>query len=127
MVMGFKGKWPQAPEVFPNNDYYARLTASEVVMAYYEALSQFDYAQMKKFMPVDDVSQIEKMINQALGMKMDAEDLKAMMPVVEIISTQFSEDGKTATINILQSRIKKFNLAIRKDNAANRFMVDGGL
>jgi len=127
ILMGFKGQWSHAPEVLPNNDYYAKLSASEVVMAYYEALNQFDYVQMKKFMPVDDVSQIEKMINQALSMKIKAEDIKAMMPVVEIISTQFSEDGKTAIVNILQSRIKKFNLAIRKDNDANRFVVDGGL
>jgi len=127
MLMGFKGQWSQAPEVLPNNDYYAKLSASEVVIAYYEALSQFDYVQMKKFMPVEDVSQIEKVINQALSMKIKAEDIKAMVPVVEIISTQFSEDGKTVIVNILQSRIKKFNLAIRKDNPANRFVVDGGL
>ena len=127
MVMGFKGQWSQDPEVLQNNDYYSKLSASEVVITYYEALSQFDYAKMKKFMPVDDVSQIEKMINQASSMKLKAEDIKAMMPVVEIISTQLSEDGKTAIVNISQSRIKKFNLAIRKDNSANRFVVDGGL
>ena len=127
MIMGFKGQWPQSPEVLLGNDRYAGLTASEVVIAYYEALGRLDYDQMRKFMPTDDVSQIEKMINQALGMKINAEDIKAMMPVVEVVSTQFSGDGKTATVNILQSRTKKFNLAIRKDNAANRFVVDGGL
>lgn len=127
MMMGFKGQWSQAPEVLPDNDYYAKLSASEVVIAYYEALSRFDYAQMKNFMPVDDVSQFEKMINQALSMKIKAEDIKAMMPVVEIVSTQFSEDGKTAIVNISQTGIKKFNLAIRKDNPAKRYVVDGGI
>jgi len=117
-------KWSNEPEILSDNDTYAKMSPDEVVQGYYDALSRLDWDEMRKFMPADDVENMKHQCEEAAKYKID---IQKQLPKIEVMKTFWSPEHSSYFVAYREFRVKKFNLAIRKDNLANRFVVDGGL
>lgn len=117
-------KWSNEPEILADNDTYAKMSSDEVVQAYYDALSRLDWDEMRKFMPADDVGNLKHQCEEAAKYNID---IQKNLPTIEVMKTFWSAEHSSYFVTYREFRVKKFNLAIRKDNLANRFVVDGGL
>lgn len=122
-----EAKWNNPPEILPDNASYAKMTPEEVIKAYYNALSNFNWDEMKKYMPADDINKMKREIDSAEKYGISFETLRKMMPTVEIIKGSWSPQQTEYYVTCRESRVKKFNLAIRNDNPAKRWVVDGGI
>jgi hypothetical protein len=118
-------KWPKAPEVLPDNEFYAKLSAAEAAKAYFAALSKLDWAELQKFAPESDVQQNQKQVEAARKKGMSVTNI---MPVTEVGEATWSaEQGAYFVKCRMLLPAKKHNLALRKDNRAGRWQVDGGI
>jgi outer membrane lipoprotein-sorting protein len=110
--------WAQEPQTLPDNEKYASLTAEQAARAFLEACSRKDWDEAGKFM-----SPITEQVKQYLG-------------GLEIVSlgesfTSQSYRGRFVPYEIKLpaqqfNATKKWNLAVRNDNPAHRWQVDGG-
>jgi hypothetical protein len=112
--------WAQLPEQLsklPDNEKYASMTAEQAARAFFEACSREDWNEAGKFMsPV-------------------TADMKEYLGGLEIVSLGESFTSKAYhsgrfvpyEIKLKNGYVKKHNLAIRKDNPAGRWQVDGGI
>jgi hypothetical protein len=117
-------KWSSGPEVLTNNDAYARLSPKEAVQAYFDAQSKFNWVEMRKFTSESDVEETQKQVAMA---EKQGLDMHKLMPVVEVGEATWSPDQSAWFVKCRMSQTKKWNLAIRKDNPAGRWQVDGGI
>ena len=117
-------KWSTEPEVLTNNDAYARLTPTEAVQAYFDAQSKLDWVEMRKFTSESDVKETKGQVEMAEKQGMDVHKL---MPVMEAGEATWSAEQSAWFVKCRATQTKKWNLAIRKDNPAGRWQVDGGL
>jgi len=114
-------KWSNEPEVLTNNDAYAKMSPAEVARAYFEALSKRDWAEMRKFTPDNDVETTKHQLEEAKKQGMD-------LPVMEAGKAFWSAEQSAYFVKChYLGYVKKWNLAVRNDNPANRYMFDGGL
>jgi hypothetical protein len=118
-------KWSTAPEVLTNNDVYARLSPTEAVKSYFDAQSKLDWVEMRKFTSESDVEETQKEVETA---KQRGMDVHKLMPVMEVGEATWSAKQSAWFVKCRTlSPVKKWNLAVRNDNPANRYMFDGGL
>ena len=117
-------KWSNDPEILADNDTYAKMSPVEVVKAYYDAFLDLNWDEVRKFMPGPDIDKLEHACQEAVKYKMD---IRSNLPTVDIEKSFWSAEHSSYFVTFREFRVKKFNLAIRKDNAAKRFIVDGGL
>jgi hypothetical protein len=117
-------KMTAEPEVLPNNDAYARLSAKETVQAYFDAQSKFDWVEMRKFTSQFDVQETQSQVEMAQKLGMDAH---RMMPAFDVLEAFWSPEQSAWFVKCRASAIKKWNLAMRNDNPAHRWQVDGGI
>ena len=115
--------WSPGPEALPNNDAYAKLSPAEAVKAYVAAQSKFNWDEMKKFAPASDVENDRLQIEEAQKGGMDARN---MMPEIEVGEATWSAEQSCYFVKCHMTAVKKWNLALRKDNPAGRWQVDGG-
>jgi outer membrane lipoprotein-sorting protein len=108
--------WHYQPEVLPDNEKYERMSPKEAAAAFFEGCSREDWNEVMKFWPVSAVD----------------EGLKSYSGL-EIIS--IGEPFKSGDypgwfvpyeIRLKGGYVKKWNLAVRNDNPAKRWVVDGG-
>jgi hypothetical protein len=111
------------PELLPDNDTYARLSPKEVVQAYFDAQAKFDWAEMRKFTSQYDVEETKRQVEAARKAGMDVQKL---MPVFEVGEAIWSPEQSAYFVKCRMLGVKKQNLALRKDNPAGRWQVDGG-
>jgi hypothetical protein len=116
-------KWTAEPEVLTNNDAYARLSPAEAAKAYFAAQSKLDWVEMRKFASEFDVEETKKQVEMAEKQGMD---VHKQMPVVEVGEATWSPEQSAWIVKCHMSGTKKHNLALRKDNPAGRWQVDGG-
>ena len=116
--------WTNAPEVLPNNEAYAKLSPAEAVKGYTAAQAKMDWAEMKKFAPAYDVDQDKRHME---GAQKAGGDARTLLPVVEVGEATWSAEQSAFLVKCRYSVTKKWNLALRKDNPAGRWQVDGGL
>ncbi len=114
--------WAQLPgqlPKLPDNEKYTSMTAEQAARAFFEACGREDWDEVGKFMsPVTP-------------------SLKGYLGGVEIVSlgesfTSKAYPGRFVPYEIklkggLWGRTKKWNLAVRKDNPAGRWQIDGGI
>ena len=110
--------WAQLePPKLPDNEKYASMTAEQAARAFFEACSHEDWNEVGKFMsPV-------------------TAEMKEYLGGLEIVSLGESFNSKAYhsgrfvpyEIKLKNGYVKKHNLAIRKDNPAGRWQVDGGI
>ena len=117
-------KWSAEPEVLTNNEAYARLTPKEAVQAYFDAHSKFNWVEMRKFTSEYDVEKNKSRVEMA---EKQGIDVHKMMPVFEVGEASWSPEQSAWFVKCHAVQVKKWNMAIRKDNPAGRWQVDGGL
>jgi hypothetical protein len=115
--------WTNAPVLLPDNDAYAKLSPAEAVQAYCAAQAKMDWAEMKKFAPAYDVDNDKRQVEEANRAGIDP---RSLMPVIEVGEASWSADQSAFLVKCRISETKKWNLALRNDNPAGRWQVDGG-
>jgi len=99
-----------------DNEKYEKMTPKEAMQAYFDALARKDVAEVQK---LSDGSMSDGL-------------LKQMMDVVSFVDIKIGEpvqDKKAGAwrVSAEASVIKKWNLALRPNKTAKRFIVDGGI
>lgn len=109
--------WHELPQRLPDNEKYEKMTAGEAARAFFEACGKEDWAEARKF----QTGAVDKR-------------MKAFLGGLEIIRLGEPFQSKTYPgwfvpyeIKVKGGHVRKHNLALRKDNPAKRFVVDGGL
>jgi outer membrane lipoprotein-sorting protein len=106
------------PEILPDNERYEKMTPEEAATAFFTACAQEDWDELVKFLGQTGVSQ----------------PMKNYLGGLEIVS--IGEAFQSANyrgwfvpyeIKLRSGKTKKHNLALRKDNRAKRFELDGGI
>jgi hypothetical protein len=110
--------WDEGPEVLEDNAAYAAMGPKETAAAFFQACGERDWEEFKKFWPVSEVP----------------ERIKYILGGLEVIS--LGEPFKSGNypgyfvpykIRLSNGAVREHNLAVRKDNAAGRYVFDGGL
>ena len=117
-------KWSGTPEVLTNNDAYAQLTPAAAVKAYFDAQSKLDWVEMRKFSSDFDVEGTKRQMEAA---EKQGRDVRKLMPAFEVGEAVWSAKESAWFVKCQTQQIKKWNLAVRKDNPAGRWQVDGGI
>lgn len=110
--------WDKPVEILPDNERYERMSPEEAATVFFQACANEDWEEYLKFNAQSHVPQRTK---DHLG-------------GLEIISIgePFQSEGYGGwlvpyEIRVRSGHIKQHNLALRKDNPAKRYQVDGGL
>ena len=112
--------WTREPEILPDNERYEKMTPKEAAEAFFQACTEEDWEEVLKFWTTSRID----------------DHLKDYLGGLEIISLgePFQSKGYSRLgwfvpyeIKLKSGYIKKMNLAVRKDNPAKRFVVDGGI
>ncbi|MGD0461681.1 MAG: RNA polymerase sigma factor [Tepidisphaeraceae bacterium] len=117
--------WYKEPQRLPDNAKYAAMTPQQAARAFFEACGRKDWTEAQKFypMPLDD--RLKQLLGGLeivnLGDAFSSPPYPGWFVPYEIKFPYY--DFKLP----LQKAIKKQNLAVRKDNPAGRWQVDGGL
>ncbi len=110
--------WYRTPEILPDNERYENMTPKEAAEAFFQACANEDWEEYLNFNSQSHVSQ----------------RMKDFLGGIEIIS--IGEPFKSGRypgwfvpyeIKLKSGYIKKHNLAVRNDNRAKRWQVDGGI
>ncbi len=110
-------KWYQEPTKLADNEKYEKMTPKETAAAFFEACSKENWDEAQKFWPMPLNETIKKYLGgvqvMSLGEPFQSKGYAGWFVPYEI---KF-KDGES----------QKHNLAIRNDNPAKRYMVDGGI
>ena len=106
----------EPPKKLPENEKYAQMTPEQSARAFFEACAQEDWEECSKFgLPVTD-------------------KLKKFLGGLEIVtigepfqSKQYAGWFVPYEIKLKSGQVRKHNLAVRNDNPAKRFVIDGGI
>ena len=110
--------WDKEPEILPENEIYENMTPREAAIIFFNACAQENWDEYLKFHSQSHVPQRTK-------------DYLGGIEVVSI-GKPFQSSGYSGwfipyEIKLRNGYVKKHNLALRNDNPANRWQVDGGL
>ena len=108
--------WYQEPQRLPDNEKYEKMTPSDAAHDFFAACSSRDWEEAAKFqLPLTDE------IKQYLG---GLEVIKLGEPFQ---SKPYGGWFVPYEIKMSNGEVRKHNLALRNDNPAKRYVVDGGL
>jgi len=110
--------WDKEPEILPDNDKYENMTPKEAAITFFTACAQENWDEYLKFNSQSHVSQRTK-------------DYLGGIEVISI-GEPFQSGGYSGwfvpyEIKLRNGQVRKHNLALRNDNPANRWQVDGGI
>jgi hypothetical protein len=108
---------PVETPIIANNQAYASMTPEQTARAFFEACARRDWDEAGKFYPIP----IRDSFKDDLG---GVQIISLGKPFQSIIGPQTFIPYE---IRLSNGEVKKHNLALRKDNAAGRWMVDGGI
>jgi hypothetical protein len=108
--------WDQEPQKLQDNEKYAFMTAEQAARAFFEACAKEDWTEAGKFM-----SPINQRLKDYLG------GLELVSLGQAFTSKAYGGRFVPYEIKLKNGGIKKHNLAVRKDNPAGRWQVDGGI
>lgn len=117
-------EWNTEPALLAPDSPYQTLSPEEVVSTCETALLNLDFDTLCLFMPKDEV---EPMKNQLQAALKSNPDVKKILPRTEIKRSFWSKEHQGTFVVTSESRTKAWNLGVRKDNDAHRFVIDGGL
>jgi hypothetical protein len=110
--------WYKEPEILPDNKIYENMTPKEAATTFFTACAQENWDEYLKFHSQSHVPQ----------------RTKDFLGGIEVISLgePFQSDGYSGwfvpyEIKLRNGQVRKHNLALRNDNPANRWQVDGGI
>ena len=108
------------PERLPDNEKYEKMTPKEAARAFFEACGREDWDEVAKFF-----TNVDEQFKQYLG------GLEIVSLGEPFQSKGYAMPGKgwfiPYQIKLKNGAVRKHNLAMRKDNSANRYVVDGGI
>ncbi len=116
-------KWSNEPEVLANNDTYAKMSPQDALKAFYDATSRLDFNEMSKFVPDSYVNKFKSECETAAKYGID---VQKQLPIVEVGESTWSAEQSAYFVKCRQAGVKRWNLAVRNDNPAKRWVVDGG-
>jgi len=107
--------WEQEPQKLPDNEKYATMTAEQAARAFFEACGREDWAEVGKF-----ISPVTDSTKEYLG------GLQIISLGESFASKAYGGRFVPYEIKLANGYVKKWNLAVRKDNPAHRWQMDGG-
>jgi hypothetical protein len=112
--------WYVEPQVLPDNEKYAQMTPAEAARAFFQACADEDWDEVLKFWPRSEVDQHTRDYLGGVEIISIGEPFK---------SGQYPGWFVPYEIKLKSGwfRVKKHNLAVRNDNPAQRYIVDGGI
>ncbi|MGC3960017.1 MAG: zf-HC2 domain-containing protein [Verrucomicrobiota bacterium] len=116
--------WTSEPPILSMDDASTRMSPAEVVKALCAASPKLDWLVIEKFMPANAVAKMKGQIAEAQQAKLD---LRNLIPEMEAGDAFWSEAHAAWFVKVRNTPVKKWNLALRKDNPAGRWQLDGGL
>jgi hypothetical protein len=116
--------WLKEPEILPDNASYAKMSPEEVVKAYFNALSSLNWDEQRKFISGTNVDEEKRKCEAAAKAGID---IQKQLPTVEVVKSFWSAEQSAYFVTCRVSMVIKHNLAIRNDNPAKRWVVDGGI
>lgn len=117
-------KWSAAPATLAATDPYAKMSPADLIKASYAAFMKLDWAELEKSVPTEYIEKTKKEFADAEKQGINPRNF---LPVVEIGEATWSAEHSAYFVKCKMSNVKKWNLAIRKDNPAGRWQVDGGI
>jgi hypothetical protein len=108
--------WYKEPQKLADNQKYATMTAEEAAHAFFEACAKGDWTEGEKF-----ISPVNQRLKDYLG------GLEIVSLGKPFTSQSYPGQFVPYEIKLKDGTIKKHNLAVRKDNPAGRWQVDGGI
>lgn len=111
-------------DVLPDNDGYANMSADKVMETFNNALAEQDFNNIRKLAPDSFVQMLKTESEEAI--KLGA--IKEGKSLLEVAGQAFwLEEHSAYIVKLRMIGVKAWNLAIRNDNAAKRFLFDGGI
>lgn len=112
-------------KTLPNNAKYASITAEQAARTFLEACGRKDWDEAGKFMSYLD----ERMKAYLGGLKIVSlgESFTAENYPGSLAPKDYPGRFVPYEIELIDGSVKKWNLAVRKDNPAGRWQVDGGI
>jgi hypothetical protein len=108
--------WYKEPQKLPDNQKYASMAAEEAAHAFFEACVKGDWTEAEKF-----ISPVNQRLKDYLG------GLEIVSLGKPFTSKSYPGQFVPYEIKLKDGTVKKHNLAVRKDNPAGRWQVDGGI
>jgi len=108
--------WYKEPEKLADNEKYASMTAEQAARAFFEACAKEDWNEAGKFM-----SPVSKSVKDYLG------GLQIVSLGQAFTSKSYGGRFVPYEIKFKSGKVQKHNLAVRNDNPAHRWQVDGGI
>jgi outer membrane lipoprotein-sorting protein len=105
-------------EILPNNENYQNMGPKETATAFFNACAKEDWKEVLKFWMMSDVDQRTKEYLGGMEVISIGEPFKSGLYPGWFVPYE---------IKLKSGYIKKMNLAVRNDNRAKRYMVDGGI
>ena len=110
--------WDKSVEMLPDNEKYEQMSPKEAATVFFQACADENWEEYLKFNAQSHVPQRTK-------------DYFGGLEIISI-GEPFQSEGYGGwfvpyEIRLRSGHIKQHNLALRKDNPANRYQVDGGL
>jgi outer membrane lipoprotein-sorting protein len=109
--------WFTEPQTLPDNEKYSKMTPKEMAAAFFNAASKGDWDELAKFSPTSNLNQ----------------ELKDLYIGLEVISLgePFQSKGYPGwfvpyKVKLKNGETAEWNLPVRNDNKAKRYIVDGG-
>jgi len=110
--------WFKKPDVLPDNEKYTSMKPDEVARTFFQACADEDWDEVLKYWPMTALSQEFK---DGLG------GLEIVSLGEPFQSGQYPGWFVPYEVKLKSGDVRKFNLAVRNDNPAKRWQVDGGL
>ena len=110
--------WDKQPEVIENNDAYARMKPEEAARAFFQACADRNWEKYLKFVSMSAVPQETKDHLGGLEIVSIGEPFK---------SGRYRGWFVPYEIRLSNGGVEKYNMAVRNDNPAKRWQVDGGI
>jgi hypothetical protein len=117
-------KWSAPPTALSAGDPYSKMAPVELLKASYAAFTKFDWAELEKSVPIEYIEKTKKEFADAEKQGINPRNF---LPVVEVGEATWSAEHSAYFVKCKMTNLKKWNLAIRKDNPAGRWQVDGGI
>ena len=110
--------WYQEPQVLADNAKYQAMGPKESATAFFQACTQENWDEVLKFW---SASAVDQWLKDGMG------GLEIVSIGEPFKSGQYPGWFVPYEIRLKSGGVKKHNLAIRNDNPAQRYVVDGGI
>lgn len=109
--------WAQEPQRLEENEKYEKMTPTEVARLFFEACGKEDWSEAAKFSPMPFTAHHKEHLAGLEIIKL-GEPFQAWPYAGWFVPYE---------IKFKDGRVQKHNLAVRNDNPAKRYVVDGGI